>query len=127
MTALTMKKILVIEDEAQTRNIFLECLEAEGFNAIGAENGRVGLQRIREYLPDLVVCDILMPELDGYGVLAQLRQDPITAVIPFIFLTAKTAEVERRHGLELGADGYLTKPCTTEELLRAIAEMVTLN
>jgi len=116
-----MKKILVIEDEAQSRDIYLESLEEEGFDAIGAENGRVGVQRAQEQLPDLVLCDIMMPELDGYGVLSTLRQDPLTAMIPFIFLTAKATKAELRQGMELGADDYLTKPSTVEELLRAIA------
>jgi CheY-like chemotaxis protein len=123
----TMKKILVIEDEVQTREIFLECLEAEGFDAIGAENGLVGVQWAKEQLPDLVICDIIMPELDGYGVLTTLRHDPVTAIIPFIFLTAKTAEAERRYGIELGAKDYLTKPCTAEDLLRAITKVCDLT
>lgn len=116
-----MKRILVIEDEPQTRNLFLDCLETEGFNAIGAENGCIGVQRAREQLPDLVICDIKMPELDGYGVLSTLRQDPVTAVIPFIFLTAKSSRSDLRKGMEMGADDYLTKPSTVEELLRTIA------
>ena len=118
-----MKKILVIEDEAQTRYIFIECLEAEGFDAIGAENGLVGVQRAQSQLPDLVICDIMMPELDGYGVLAQLRHNPVTTIIPFNFLTAKSESAERRYGMEVGADDYLTKPCTAEDLLRAIAKV----
>lgn len=116
-----MKKILVIEDEVQTRNIFQECLEAEGFDTLCAENGYVGLQKVREKLPDLVLCDIMMPELDGYGVLSQLRQDPLTAVIPFIFLTAKGTKAELRQGMQSGADDYISKPLTVEELLGAIA------
>ncbi|MBR8836642.1 MAG: response regulator [Stigonema ocellatum SAG 48.90 = DSM 106950] len=116
-----MKKILVIEDEAQSREMFLECLEVEGFDAIGAENGFVGVRRAQEKLPDLVICDILMPELDGYGVLTTLRQNPLTAIIPFIFLTAKVTKTEQRQGMKLGADDYLTKPSTVEELLEAIA------
>ena len=122
-----MKKILVIEDEVQTRDMFLECLEAEGFDTIGTENGFVGVQLTQDELPDLVICDIMMPQLDGYGVLAQLRQNPVTAMIPFIFITAKTAEAERRKGMELGADDYLTKPCTAEDLLRAIAKVFELT
>jgi CheY-like chemotaxis protein len=118
-----MKKILVIEDSAQSREMFLECLEAEGFDAIGAENGFVGVQRAIDQLPDLVICDIMMPQLDGYCVLAQLRQNSLTAMIPFIFITVKTAEAERRDGMKLGADDYLTKPCTAEDLLRAIAKV----
>ena len=122
-----MKKILVIEDEVQTRDMFLECLEAEGFDTIGTENGFVGVQLTQDELPDLVICDIMMPQLDGYGVLAQLRQNPVTAMIPFIFITAKSAEAERRLGMELGADDYLTKPCTAEDLLRAIAKVFELT
>ena len=113
-----MKKILVIEDEAQSREMFLECLEAEGFDTLCAENGRVGVQRAQSHLPDLVICDIVMPEIDGYGVLTTLRQDPVTAMIPFIFLTAKATKTELRQGMDLGADDYLTKPSTVEELSR---------
>ncbi|MUG97840.1 response regulator [Scytonema sp. UIC 10036] len=116
-----MTKILVIEDEAQSREMFLECLETEGFNVIGAENGVVGVQQAREHLPDLVICDIIMPELDGYGVLNTLRQNPVTAVIPFIFLTAKGGKAELRQGMKLGADDYLTKPSTVEDVLEAIS------
>ncbi|KYC40376.1 two-component system response regulator [Scytonema hofmannii PCC 7110] len=116
-----MKKILIIENETRTRNLFLNSLKTDGYNVIGAENGLVGVQLAKEHLPDLVICDIQMPELDGYGVLKTLRQEPLTAVIPFIFLTAKIAKAELRQGMELGADDYLTKPCKVEELLRAIA------
>ncbi|MBD2386259.1 response regulator transcription factor [Cylindrospermum sp. FACHB-282] len=115
------KKILVIEDDAVTRNLFLDCLQAEGFDAIGAENGLVGIQQAQVHLPDLVICDILMPDLDGYSVLNILRQDPLTAIIPFIFLTGSNAKAAVRKGMELGADDYLTKPATVDELLRAIA------
>jgi YesN/AraC family two-component response regulator len=115
------KKILVIEDDAVTRNLFLNGLAAEGFQMIGAENGLVGIQQAQEHLPDLVICDILMPDIDGYGVLTTLRQDPLTAIIPFIFLTASHTKAAVRKGMELGADDFLTKPSTLEELLRAIA------
>ncbi|MUH01245.1 response regulator [Scytonema sp. UIC 10036] len=116
-----MKKILIIENETRTRNLFLNSLKTDGYNVIGAENGVVGVQLAKEHLPDLVICDIQMPELDGYGVLKALRQEPLTAVIPFIFLTAKVSKAELRQGMELGANDYLTKPCKVEELLRAIA------
>jgi CheY-like chemotaxis protein len=119
-----MKKILVIEDEIENREMFLESLEAEGFNAIGAENGRQGIQVAREQLPDLIVCDFLMPELDGCEVLRRLRQNPLTAAIPFIFLTAKRERVCAR---EAKADGYLTKPCTVENLLGAIAQVFKIK
>ncbi len=115
------KKILVIEDDAVTRNVFLEVLEAQGFNTIGAENGLAGIQEAQEHLPDLVICDIQMPDMDGYSVLTTLRQDPDTAIIPFIFLTGSNTQADVRKGMELGADDYLTKPSTIEDLLRAIA------
>lgn len=116
-----MTKVLVIEDEAESRNIFLECLEAEGFDTISAENGLVGVEKAQEHLPDLIICDVVMPQLDGYGVLSSLRQNRGTALIPFIFLTAKSTTDEIRQGMKLGADDYLTKPTTAEELLGAIA------
>jgi len=116
-----VKKILVIEDTPQTRTLFLECLEAKGFYTISAENGLVGVQQAQENLPDLIICDIMMPELDGYGVLTQLRQDPVTAIIPFIFVTGKVTRTDMRKGMDLGADDYLTKPFTIEELLATIA------
>jgi YesN/AraC family two-component response regulator len=115
-----MTKILVVEDEAKSREMFLECLEAEEFNAIGAENGLIGVQQAQKLLPDLVICDIVMPELDGYGVLTMLRQNPVTAIIPFIFLTAKSTKEELRYAMKLGCDDYLTKPTTVEEILTAI-------
>ncbi|MBD2518816.1 response regulator [Nostoc sp. FACHB-973] len=116
-----MQNILVIEDETQTRNLFVNSLKSKGFYTIAAENGTVGIQRAEEYSPDLVLCDIQMPELDGYGVLNKLRQNPMTAIIPFIFLTVKLTKAELRKGMNLGADDYLTKPCSVEELVGAIA------
>lgn len=115
------KKILVIEDDAVTRNLFLNGLQAEGFEVIGAENGLVGSQLAQVHLPDLVICDVMMPDLDGFSVLKLLRQEPLTAIIPFIFLTGSNAKADIRKGMELGADDYLTKPATVDELLRAIA------
>jgi len=115
-----MTKVLVIEDELAIRENIVELLEVEDFDAMGAPNGRVGLELAQEHLPDLILCDVMMPELDGYGVLKGLRSDPITATIPFIFLTAKADKGDLREGMSLGADDYLTKPCTPEELLDAI-------
>ena len=115
------KKILVIEDDTITRNLFLDGLEAEGFYTIGAENGTIGIQQAQEHFPDLVICDIGMPDMDGYAVLSVLRQDPVTAIIPFIFLTGSGSMADLRRGMDLGADDYLTKPSTVENLLRAIA------
>jgi diguanylate cyclase (GGDEF)-like protein len=116
-----MKKILVIEDEDFVRENILELLDVEGFEAIGAENGQVGLNLAKGIIPDLILCDVMMPGLDGYGVLRAIRQDALMASIPFIFLTAKAAKADFRQGMELGADDYITKPFTRAELLGAIA------
>lgn len=116
-----MKKILVIEDEEQVRENLVDLLDAEDYEAIGAENGRVGVSLATGELPDLILCDVMMPELDGYGVIDELRKNPDTATIPFIFLTAKAEKADRAKGMELGADNYLAKPFTREELLAAIA------
>ncbi len=120
MTDERKKKILVIEDVHYLRNDVLEMLRFEGYEVAGAENGRVGVEVAREFMPDLIVCDIMMPELSGYEVLEVLRGDIKTAVIPFIFLTAKTDRVDVRHGMGLGADDYLTKPFLSSELLETI-------
>jgi len=114
------KKIIVIDNDIVNRNFVLDCLHSKGYNAIGAENGIIGLQLIKKYLPDLVICDLVMPDMDGYTVLSDLREDPLTAITPFIFLTAINTKVSLRKAMELGADDYLTKPATTDELLRAI-------
>lgn len=116
-----VKKILVIEDEAQTREIFSRCLHFEGFFVLTAESGTAGVHLAKSHMPDLIVCDIMMPDMDGYQVLSTLRQDPATAAIQFLFLTAKVTMANLRQGMQLGADDYLTKPCTVEQLLAAIA------
>lgn len=115
-----MTRILVIEDEDVIRQNVIEMLEFEGFEMSGAADGLRGLQMARELLPDLVICDIMMPELDGYGVLEELRHDSATATMPLIFLTAKADRDSMRVGMNLGADDYLTKPFTQAELLEAI-------
>ncbi|PSF38513.1 DNA-binding response regulator [Aphanothece hegewaldii CCALA 016] len=116
-----MADILLIEDDSLNRHLFQEFLESKGFRIISAEDGISGIQQARQYLPDLILCDIIMPEIDGYSVLSQLRQDPTTSMIPLIFMTAKKARIEYRQAMELGADDYLTKPLTPEELLGAIS------
>ncbi|GAB1542205.1 hypothetical protein NUACC21_48790 [Scytonema sp. NUACC21] len=116
-----MKKILVIENKAETRKLFLSCLKAEGFHAMSAENGTIGVQRAQQELPDLIISEIMVPKLDGFGVLTKLRQNPATATIPLIFVTMKVSRSDIRKGMELGADDYITKPCTVDELLKAIA------
>jgi len=114
-------KILVIEDEESIRENILDLLEAENFEGIGAINGHVGIKLANEQIPDLILCDMMMPEVDGHGVLKALRSEPLTATIPFIFLTAKADKTDIRTGMEQGADDYITKPCTPQELLKAIA------
>ncbi|HEY9599219.1 MAG TPA: response regulator [Cyanophyceae cyanobacterium] len=116
-----MTTILVIEDDDNVREILVEILRAEGFNVIAAEDGQLGLELAQDKLPNLIICDIMMPKLSGYEVLSQLQQSPSTATIPFIFLTAKSAKTDLRQGMALGADDYLTKPFTRDELLAAIA------
>lgn len=115
-----MKIILVIEDEAATLQNLVLMLEMEGFKALGAPNGRIGVELARRELPDVILCDVSMPELDGYGVLERLRADPATVSIPFIFLTAKGDRKDLRTGMNLGADDYLTKPAGAEDVLAAI-------
>lgn len=115
-----MKKILAIEDEEAVRANIVRFLKLEDFDAIGADNGVQGLQLAKELIPDLIICDLMMPEMDGYTVLENLRQDRLTATIPVIFLTAKSAKEDFRQGMELGASDYLTKPFTRQELLKAI-------
>ncbi len=116
-----MKTILVIEDEQTVRESILDLLEAEGFHGIGGENGDIGVQLAQEHHPDLILCDVTMPDLDGFSVLAQLRKSPDTAGIPFIFLSARSTKADQRQGMELGADDYLTKPCTATDLLGAVS------
>ncbi|MEG4273865.1 MULTISPECIES: response regulator [unclassified Microcoleus] len=111
-----MKKILVIEDDNLIRETVLELLESRGFEAVGAENGQVGIELAAE-IPDLILSDVMMPELNGFEVFAAVRSHPATASIPFIFMTA--SEMEK--ALELKADGYLKKPCSVAEMLGAIA------
>ncbi|MEH1909835.1 EAL domain-containing response regulator [Nostoc sp.] len=115
-----MPKILIIEDEEAVRENILDLLEAEDFETLAAANGRIGIHLAISELPDLILCDIMMPELDGYGVLRALREDTSTATIPFIFLTAKSAKSDFRQGMDMGADDYITKPFTRSELLSAI-------
>ncbi|MGE5399040.1 MAG: response regulator [Ignavibacteriales bacterium] len=115
-----MKNILVIEDEPSVRSNLKELLDKAGFNAVVAEDGWTGIRLAEKHLPDLILCDIMMPEIDGYFVLQELNKKPATAGIPFIFLTAKSEMSDMRSGMDLGADDYLTKPFRAGELLRAI-------
>jgi len=116
-----MKKILVIEDQEIIRENIVKLLKAEGFDVTGAENGAQGLNAAVSNVPDVIICDVMMPELDGYGVLVALRSNPVTATVPFVFLTGKADRSEMRQGMELGADDYLTKPFSKAELVGAIS------
>ena len=120
-----MTKVLVIEDEELIRESILNLLNTRGFSAIGSGYGKLGLQLAKEIVPDLILCDVRMPEFDGYEVLKALRQDPITATIPFIFLTAETNQDIQRPGQLNSENAYLTKPFTTAELLEAIATYIS--
>jgi two-component system sensor histidine kinase/response regulator len=115
-----MASVLVIEDEELILENVCETLELEGFEVYSAENGRIGIQLARKHLPDVIVCDVMMPETDGHGVLVALRSEPATSTIPFIFLTAMASKEDMRHGMELGADDYVTKPFTSAELINAV-------
>jgi YesN/AraC family two-component response regulator len=122
-----MKKILVIEDRVETLNLFLERLKAKSFQTIVSENALIGVQWAQEELPDLIICNITMPQLDGYEILARLHQNIITAIIPFIFIADQGNWSEFRKAMELGADNYLAKPFTFDELLKAIAASLEKN
>ncbi|MGI0486521.1 response regulator [Pantanalinema rosaneae CENA516] len=115
-----MKTVLVVEDDLLVREMIQDLLEIEGFHAIGAENGNAGIQLAQEQLPDIILCDVEMPGLNGYDVLTALRQNPLTISIPFIFLTGRDRQTDFRQGMNLGADDYLVKPCDAKELLTAI-------
>jgi DNA-binding NarL/FixJ family response regulator len=115
-----MKKILVIEDEPEMRRNITSLLRYYDYEPIAAQNGRVAVEMARREKPDLILCDVMMPELDGYGVLQALQSDASLARIPFIFLTAKGEKDDLRSGMNLGADDYLTKPVVNADLVRAI-------
>jgi DNA-binding NarL/FixJ family response regulator len=115
-----MKKILVIEDEPEMRRNITALLRYKEYEPLAAENGRLGLELARRENPDLILCDVMMPELDGHGVLAALQEDANLGLIPFIFLTAKGEKEDLRSGMTLGADDYLTKPVGNSDLVQAI-------
>jgi CRP-like cAMP-binding protein/FixJ family two-component response regulator len=115
-----MKKILLVEDNSEVRENTAEILELAGYDVLTAENGKVGVEKAVKESPDLIICDIMMPVLDGYGTLHMLSKNEKTAHIPFIFLTAKAERSDMRKGMEMGADDYITKPFDDIELLNAI-------
>ncbi|MCB1204655.1 MAG: response regulator transcription factor [Verrucomicrobiae bacterium] len=116
----TAKKILIIEDQGTMRRNLALLLEMEGFQVVTAENGRIGLETARRERPDVILCDVMMPEMDGYAVVQALRGEPDFATTPFLFLTAKGEKSDIRVGMNFGADDYLTKPVVRDDLLAAI-------
>lgn len=119
-----MTRILVIEDEINLCENVVDILEMEGFEILYAYDGGEGIDLALTHLPDLILCDIMMPVTDGYQVLMALRENPATALIPFVFLTAKADRPSIRHGMELGADDYLTKPFAAQDLVRAVTTRI---
>ncbi len=121
------KTILIIEDNTDIRESTAEILGLDGYNVLKSGNGKKGVELAILHRPDLILCDIMMPELDGYGVLYLLNKNPETSSIPFIFLTAKAERLDFRKGMEMGADDYLTKPFDDMELLHAIQSRLDKN
>jgi len=119
-----MKTILIIEDDIALRENTAELLELSNYKVITAPNGKIGINKALKHVPDIIICDIMMPEVDGYGVLEKLSNHDKTSQIPFVFLSAKTEHKEIRKGMDLGADDYLTKPFDEEELLSAIESRI---
>ncbi|TXE10465.1 response regulator [Gelidibacter salicanalis] len=115
-----MRRLLLIEDDTVLRENTAELLELSDYQVMTAPNGKIGMQLAKKHLPDLIVCDIMMPEMDGYAVLEALSNDESTKYIPFIYLSAKTERQDVRRGMNLGADDYITKPFSEEELISAI-------
>lgn len=122
-----MARVLLIEDEAPIRATLSRFLQMEGIEVITAEDGAVGLALARAELPDLILCDLLMPELDGYQVLSSLRGDPLTAGIPFLLLTASAAPEEQQASLQRGAAAFLTKPFHLDDVRKAIAGFLPID
>lgn len=115
-----MKTVLLIEDNDDIRENTSELLELEGYYVLSATNGQTGLQLARKHLPDMVLCDIMMPVTNGYEVFRELKAQPLTSAIPFIFLTANTENKDMEAGMRLGANGYIRKPFSAEELLEIL-------
>ncbi|HEY0653034.1 MAG TPA: response regulator [Chryseosolibacter sp.] len=115
-----MKTVLIIEDNLEIRENTAQILELAGFKVINAENGKAGLAAAAQVKPDVILCDIMMPQVNGYEVIRELKKDPATATIPFIYVTASGEKKEVEKAMGLGANGYVRKPFDTKELLLAI-------
>src|SRR5689334_9822747 len=117
---MSVAKILVIDDETILRNEVIDWLSFEGHEVIAAENGVVGVEQAIEWRPNLIICDVTLPYLDGFGVLLEIRSNAALAQAPFIFVTARATHDDIRHGMSLGADDYVTKPFTRMQILEAV-------
>lgn len=115
-----MKSILVIDDNSDIRENIIEILELSGYKVFSAADGKEGVETAIKLRPDLIICDIMMPELDGYGVLQMIRNTEHMTNIPFIFLSAKAEKSDFRQGIELGANNYIKKPFDDYELINAV-------
>lgn len=120
-----MKTVLIIEDNLEIRENTAEILELEGYNVITASGGKIGQTLAKEKQPDIILCDVMMPEVDGYEVIKKLKQDTDTANIPFIFVSASVERKEIQVGLDLGANGYLGKPFTFPDLKKELERCLT--
>lgn len=120
-----MKKVLIIEDDKTVRSGLQTLMKSEGFEVFSADNGTDGLELANTHLPDIILCDIAMPQMNGYDVLAALRSTPATATIPLIFLTAKVMPNEEQKGLEMGANAYLKKPMWPEDIMNTVKKFVS--
>lgn len=117
-------KILIIEDEDEIRETVADILQFEGYDVLEASDGKIGIDLIKKTHPDLVLCDILMPEITGYDVLEAVKQDSAVANIPFVFVSARTSDEDVSKGLEAGASAYITKPFRPEKLLELLRDML---
>lgn len=122
-----MPKILVIEDETSIRDNLVRFLKLEGYQVVAAPDGVAGLTAIREHLPDLILCDVMMPGLDGFGVLEAIKADPRTSPLRFVFLTASAEKEKLQQGLDLGATAYVTKPFVLPELAKFLQSQLADN
>jgi CRP/FNR family transcriptional regulator, cyclic AMP receptor protein len=119
-----MKTVLIIEDNPEIRENTSEILALANFRVITANNGKEGIAVARIDRPEIILCDIMMPEMDGYSVIKQIKNDPVTAVIPFIYVTARAEKREMKMALDMGADGYVTKPFDAKQLIDAIDKVI---
>jgi two-component system, sensor histidine kinase and response regulator len=120
-----MAKILIIEDDIGVIENLYQIFKLNNYEVFTAQNGRLGVEQAMKFMPDIIVCDIMMPEMDGYQVLKTLRSEPSTFGIPFLFLTAKAEKADQRYGMELGADDYITKPFGNSEIINAVESRLT--